>query len=368
MVDYHKISENTLTKLFLYVYILTNCNSCRKTEIPVSGQNAERPKSGRPRTDNVKHAISEKEMVKNKTYYNFGNLITTGNTIHHKFNIANTESQNIHIIDAFAYTQCCSSITVDQKILKAGEIATASVSFETGRRSGHQQLHFSVITDSKTRPREILTLEGELIQDWEVETPDGGVGTLPIGREAEKTLRVLCRRNKSQGRSVAYQIKAEGRLAISFQGPRTEIERGGIVESFQEIRVHIPPSKEIGQKRGQLLFQWEDQTTKSYAFGWEVTPLVKLAPSGFIIDSLEETQKTVVLTSTDTAVKILQISGNILVNQVQTDVTSKKIHVIKLTLKANSDMKGAAHDIIILTNHPDQPIVKLSLLVLIPNA
>jgi hypothetical protein len=128
------------------------------------------------------------------------------------------------------------------------------------------------------------------------------------------------------------------------------------------VEVNLAPSGEIGRRVEEVVLVWADGAERRVPLRWEVEAVVRVEPSGLTIPAGEGLVARTVLVTADRPVRILDVSGP-LVEPDDSARPAAAVHHLELRLRPGSPGAGAT-DVTIRTDHPDQPEVRLSVLVL----
>lgn len=139
-------------------------------------------------------------------------------------------------------------------------------------------------------------------------------------------------------------------------------EPRGIGELARDFELELLPSPSPGHQEGELLFPWPKDRSRRFVFRWEVTPSVAAAPSGIVVKrSACDTPVEIVVTSFDRPVRIVGVEGPLAKPFVPT-TEAKQTHRLSLILDSAAFRRHAVRDLIVTTNHPDQPMVSVVVL------
>jgi hypothetical protein len=230
-------------------------------------------------------------------------------------------------------------------------------------------LRFSVETDDPGRPVWSFALRANLVPAWQVESLGVARQSLLLGQSGEQTLRITARRKSDRGRGLPQSVSATPPLTAVFKGePSESIGAGGLTEATQDVVVKIPSGKNAGPGRGDIFFQWADNRIETNTIGWEVRPRLKVSPSGLVLGAnAQPTSKKVVVTSDGRPFRLKRVRGPALAEHAEVPQGTAIVHELSLLVGTSSSPLAGATDITIETDHPDQPIVSVSVLV-VPSA
>jgi hypothetical protein len=293
-----------------------------------------------------------------------GTLIADGARHLHEFTIENATDLSLRLLRAEALTPCCSSIGPIPESIPPGGTVRIPVVWATGIQSGARSVGFVIRTDGPRQPAKMLAMRASLIPAWEVEASERSVTLLP-GRTGEIRFRVTARSQGARGRMLPEDVEATPPLLASYLGTATRSARAdGLVESCREVLVKFPADREPGVHRGNLLFRWRGGRSEAHPLSWEVHRLVSVAPAVLALRSrAEPRQQSFLLSSNERPVRILGVEGPLLASPVALPRDTRTSHVVELTLDARrTDTRPS--QIKFHTDHPDQPDVSMTVLVL----
>jgi len=124
------------------------------------------------------------------------------------------------------------------------------------------------------------------------------------------------------------------------------------------------PTDEIGTHATDLVFQFSDSPPLTQTIRWEVTPVVRAKPPSLVIRPDSESEDPVViLACADQAFRVLGATGPHLDLRRIGSSELRFTHIVRFPVKQFSTQPGVT-TIRFSTDHPAQPFVSVSLLVL----
>jgi hypothetical protein len=296
--------------------------------------------------------------------HDFGAVLAKDQTLNHVFMLRNESDKAVRILGAEARTPCCSRVVrpANTVIEPGGELGLP-VEFRVGRASGRKKAEFLVSTDDRAQPVWTLALKAELYPEFSAET-SGEIG-LALGREGAITFPVICHRQGQTGLEAPIEARMAGphRARLLPKGPAdTESLPDGLERAARIVEVNLAPSGEIGRHAEEVVLVWADGEERRVPLRWEVEAVVRVEPSGLTIPAGAGLVARTVLLSADRPVRILEVSGP-LVEADDSTRSAAAVHRLELRLRPGAPWAGAT-DVVIRTDHPDQPEVRLSVLVL----
>jgi len=209
-------------------------------------------------------------------------------------------------------------------------------------------------------------LRAHPFSEWEISPVGDQVGSIPLGRPSTENWRIVCRMKGPEGLLAPEAVDAREPIKARFVGPAIEqTEPGGVVETFREVEVALPATREIGSHQAELVFRWPGGAKRTHPFRWRVAPLVRLTPPSVVIDSpAKPTDCVVELSADDRAFRIKRVYGSMLSEPVVLPPNSSRMHRLTLRVDPGRATKDHVSNIKIDIDHPDQPQLTLSVLCL----
>ena len=311
--------------------------------------------------------INRPESVKDARVNDIGLVLGNQRTLSYIYKLENGSDRTLRLTGAQAMTPCCSSIgPLPRSPILPGQVALVPVSFKTGGEPGNRRLEFLVRTDSPTTPTLPLVLTATCYDDWEM-IPSDGVSrfTLKPGHAGKRSYRIVSRRLEVKGPPPRV-VGSDPSITPLFEPGEVEtISPEGFVEMARRLVVDIPATAEPGLKRAQVVLGVDDARTRSFDVEWFVAPCLTVSPSGLVIEREDGlTSRTIVLLSDERPFRVVGLSGPHLVGQFAPPAEARTKHRIELQFDTSGTGEREAFDICIKTDHPDQTVVNLGVLVL----
>ncbi len=265
-------------------------------------------------------------------------------------------------------TPCCSSIGPLPKVVPPGGAVEIPVEFRPGARSGRLQVSFVVETDSPERPTIGLALIADLTPTLAIEEIGDAAETLRPGQEGRRILRVTCRREGDAGMRAPDRVEGAGPLEAKFLGePIDQGAQGDLHESTRDIEVTIPASAEPGYRRQSVRLGWSGGQAPPYdhLLSWRVRLPIEVSPPGLVVKPAQgPIASRVVVRCADRPFRITRVSGAILAAPCVPAAEPARWHPLALAIDPGRAPSSGPAEILIETDHPDQPEVLVSILVL----
>jgi hypothetical protein len=230
-------------------------------------------------------------------------------------------------------------------------------------------VHFTVTTDSKSQPIQLLTLSATIVAETELRPKQATETIIPTGQAASQSFTIATRRSHpgDQGRGAPDAIVAVPPVMASFAGPCRESQRlDGWIETERDFVVQLPPSDSEGLRSGEFLLKWSTGEELRHVIAWKVTPHIRVSPSGIVIRAGDgPIHQEIELRSEDRPFHILGVEGPLLDPSTPSAPTAAdKRHRFIVTLDPRRAPRDGAIDLGIATDHPDQRSLTLTVVVL----
>jgi hypothetical protein len=286
--------------------------------------------------------------------------------LRHEFTIQNASDRPMRLIRATALTPCCSSLGQLPEAIPPKGAARISATFQPGYRSGPKVVVFLIETDSENQGQFGLALRAELVSAWEAERLQNQPAYIPVGQPGGITFRVIARRKGSSGRALPESISAAPPVTAAFSGQAaSRTGPDGTIEATREVVVSLPATSEPGLRRGELAFAWPDGRTERMPLGWEVRPRLRSTPSGLVFPRSDRpVERTIVVESDGLPFRVVGVGSPLLAVPVNLPDGRGTRHTIQIKLSVLNATRDRTTDVVIATDHPDQPSINLSVLVL----
>ena len=260
-----------------------------------------------------------------------------------------------------ALTPCCSSIGSVPESIPAGGSAEVAVKLRPGYQTGMKRVQFVIPTDRVDEPVITLSLSATLTPALEVDFDEPAATTFAVGKPGTLKGRVTCRRKGEQGFDAPSSVFIEPPAIARFVGTAEERQLAdGIRQSVQAVEIDFPPSREPGTRSADLRLTWGAQHHDDRRpIVWAVTPALRVTPPaiGLKRSETDSVSREVVIRSTGTPFRVLKVEGKALAPGLRLPEDAATTH--RLDLPLDRAALGIS-DLRIVTDHPDQPIAKLS--------
>jgi hypothetical protein len=296
--------------------------------------------------------------------FDFGPTLALGKSLEHRFTLSNPTGRAIRLARATSSTPCCSAISPLPRSVPAGGRVQVPIVLRTRNRTGPLRVIFEVESDSPDRIVWRFIVSARLIPSWEIRASEECIATLPLGQAGNQIYRVCCRRKGAEGCGPPERLKADAPLKADFTGPVAETRfPDGIIETTRDVVVTLPKSLKAGSQRHELFFHWANGETQRQIISWEVAPCVTVTPMGFVLrPSKEPFALALTVSSEERPIRILEVSGPLLAKAFKCPSDAKRVHLLCPLVDTSKIDAMTVPDISITTDHPDQPVVSVPVL------
>jgi hypothetical protein len=290
--------------------------------------------------------------------------VTDGSPLTFTFSTRNLLDRPLSIHGGTAFSPCCSSIGPLPTVVPPEGRLAIPVVLKTKGRAGQQQASFEVTTDDPKRSRIRLDVVANLVEECELVDIESDAAPVIVGRPAARRFRLVLRR-KAGAPTADYTVVSTPSLAVSFDGTTQEHPGpSGTLESWQDLLVSLPASTAPGRQVGELRLKRHDGSELARPFFWEVIPTIQATPKGLVLNAADgAVRRTILVHSSDGPIRIIGAEGAVLDGAAPLPEGPAESHRLDLTL-APSLASHTASNIEIITDHPGQPKVSVSVIVL----
>ncbi|MGC8642605.1 MAG: DUF1573 domain-containing protein [Isosphaeraceae bacterium] len=297
--------------------------------------------------------------------FDLGPVISNREQHRHEFTVTNPGSRPVRLLSGLPLTPCCSAMGPLPTVIPPGGRARIPVVFSARHQSGRKQFTFLVGTDAGPAPIS-LVLSADLVSAWDLQGPvDSGLACR-VNRPQEWSLRLVCRRDGAEGLGPPESVAASTPLSAEFVGPPRVIRAAGrMVEVFRNVRLKAPSCDSPGWRRGEITFFWPDGGREEAPVSWAVTPAITVSPTGLVLQpSRGPLGATVRLRSDDLPFRVLKVLSPLLKTPFKVPTGPKrKTHRLEIALDPAETHSAGSSDLTIITDHPDQSRVVVSVVV-----
>lgn len=177
--------------------------------------------------------------------------------------------------------------------------------------------------------------------------------------------RVTTRRSTDQLVATPVGLTAAPLSAHYIGEARTQLLSPQIIEITRDFEV-LAQAADFGHQRGEVTITCADSSALSQAISWEYLPPLTVSPRGLTVSSSDShMSKTITLSSSDRGFKILALSPspNVIFKTTYSHA-SQRLHQINLDFEPRRIEPGSPCSIRIKTDHPLQPDLVFSILIL----
>ncbi len=299
--------------------------------------------------------------------FDFGPVLINGDPLRHEFVIDNPTGDTIQIVRSTALTPCCSSIENYPEAIPPFGKVVIPVAFKPGQQSGFKSVSFHIELDKPAHADHLLDLIADLHPEWEVIRSEGNPTSLPLGMGGRLEFNLICWSRGNDGFQLPESIMASEPLKVVDDPTKSEVDRSDdFVESKRRIAVNVPPGSRVGWNRGSLRFRWSAGQEREYDFSWEVHLAVKVNPSILIFSKKEGPRdRPIILTSDQRPFRVTEVAWPFLGERPRLPERAGRVQKVVLQIDpARIDHHGNAGEILLRTDHPDQPTVGVKVMIL----
>ena len=142
----------------------------------------------------------------------------------------------------------------------------------------------------------------------------------------------------------------------------------GIIEVARDLEVTIPANSKPGAGRGAVVLETDDTPDRMLDIEWTVSPHLRVSPSGLVISSLGgnggSCRRSVIIQSDGHPFRWTTVSGPRLLGRADPPHVAASSHRLELTFDTTARADREVFDVRIETDHPEQPVVLLGVLIL----
>lgn len=239
--------------------------------------------------------------------HDLGMVLSRGQIIEHTFTLLNPSDHPLQVRSARAMSPCCSEVVAAPTSIGPGESGRLVVCFKTGYQAGKKSLGFRLEVDDPRQPSRTYALQAELVPEVEVRTLGGGDDSPRIGEMGVRTMRIITRRLREEGRGAPATF--EGPTGRFVADAVEKAHEGGLIESSRDLAVELPRRDRAGPQSETLTFGWADGTSWEHRISWMVRPHLVVSPEALVISPGTAVDRTVLLKSTTTPFRVLGVEG-----------------------------------------------------------
>ena len=298
--------------------------------------------------------------------FDFGVVPARGQDLRHEFRWTNRSERPIRVVGSKVNVPCCSRLGELPTSVPAGGSAVVPAFLKVGRVAGQKRVTFDVETDAPSRPVETFTLLARFVPEWEIQEITGPATPLLIGQASSRTYRLIARRKAGEGRPAPSEVIASEPLRIESLAPAGEVEGSdGVIESTRQISIALPPRGKLGPNQGAITLRWPDGQAEEHAIAWTVEPRIRLSPAAVVLKPSDGTTTVAVeVRSVDRPFAVTRVAGPLLVGDGPPVPQPSTSHKLRLALDPARLAPGVKPEVEFATDDPDQPLLKLGVLVM----
>jgi hypothetical protein len=291
-----------------------------------------------------------------------GTVFGQGQTIRHTFLLKNSTTAPLRIHHASAESPCCSSIESLPDEIAPSAQGEVTVVFRPGYSAGPRHVAFKLDTDNPSLPGFHLGLTADVVPCFE-----SSPLSEPKQSAAWKSFRIVCRRlaDGSVGLSLPERVEVKGPFTASLGEKQAGVPNpAGLIEDSAVLSVQLADDLAIGSHRGSIRLAWPDGSTRHIPLSHTVPPPISASPPAFFLTGADASgaTRTVLLDTDQAPFRVMEVQGPIRLESPSLPAASAASHTIRFALDPDRLDPGKASSVRIITDHPHQPTIELTLL------
>ncbi len=299
--------------------------------------------------------------------FSFGPILgKPGLKVSHQFRVKNGRNKSIRVLRSINGKPCCGDVeSLKPMTLDPGEELNLRVTLRIDGSPG--PLHHLALLETdlpETNPVEFHTFATVYprfrIVETEAELHGPSSGTI-----SRRLFTVSSFGTNEESPLDLDDSLVKTTLPKAWHGPKVErIIDERIIEISRTLSVILDAAGEPGHRSELITLQRGDEILLQYPFQWEMAAALKAMPSTIIFGSdVSETEKTIVLRSSDGKnFRLTKIESTLAgVEITAEDSGSSTTKRLRLSIERREVQETAFGHIRIYTDHPLQPLVKISM-------
>ena len=297
--------------------------------------------------------------------FDFGTVVASGQILKHEFGWENPTEKTAKIVSSTVNVPCCSHLGTLPESVPAHSSVLVPAFLQVGRVADFKRVTFAIETDDPVESGATFALQARFVPELEILATAESQAPLLIGQAARRSYRMIGRRKDGEGRTAPAEVIATEPLRIESISPANEIKKtDGIIESSRQVIVGLPARGKFGVNRSPIILRWADGLIQQHDVTWTVEPRIRVDPPLLVVKPRDFTQEmTIEVRSADRPFGISRVSGPLLAGEGPTSPRASLTHLIRLTLDPDRFVTQVKPEIEIVTDDPDQPLLKLGVLV-----
>jgi len=297
-------------------------------------------------------------LVFKESVFDFGK-VEQGAQVNHLFRFTNQGGQDLRIESI--KTSCgCTAAVISSEVIGPGQEGTISATFDTARFSGEKAKSVSVYSNDPLQPVTILTLQGEITVEVEVDPPQLYLGRVRRGEETVRSVDVVYDASKSL--SITKVENTSPLLTVRAQDIETQGRKG------KKLIVTLKKEAPLGRINDEIKVITTSEkrpVIEIPVFGSVEGDLVVAPPQvsfGVVRRGEGKTQAVSIKSRASVPIHIVDVqSSNADIEPTLT--TLKEGEEYKLTLNAKNDSKAGRiqGEVRVFTDHPSEKMLTIPL-------
>ena len=283
--------------------------------------------------------------------FDFGQ-VEQGQKVSHLFGFANKGNRDLRIESI--KTSCgCTAAVISADVIPPAQYGTIRATFDTAQFSGEKAKSISVHSNDPLNPVTMLTLQGEITVEVEVEPAQLYIGRLSRGTEETYTVYVLYDEKKAI--EVTGITHTHPAIRVQTEDVQVDGKKG------KRLRVSVTKAAELGRLNDQIVVTTTSKKTPTVTipvFGSIEGDVVFLPPQvsfGVVRQGIGKTRHIRIQNRSTQAVTVLHVTSSLdsVVAEI-TEITPGKEYRLSLHVKADSTPGKIRGSIEVLTDHPEE--------------
>jgi len=334
----------------------------------LAGCRGERAEIDKPRGSRATQALSPPtENRTDHSDFDFGTIIARpGATLAHAHSYRNSSGRPVRVVRSVNAKPCCGTVEpIVATTLQPGEEVSVKVTVRVAT-AGPLQHRALLEGDDGTVLAEYWTLADVRPRVRVEDVSDQETNVLPGGSAILKREVVTAGTRDDPPFDPGDVVVATG-LAWAWEGPTREASTGdGLIQRSRMLHLTIRGDGDPGPRADEIRFSRGDVLFAIHALRWHVAEAIRALPPGLVLSAGgEPLSRSIVLRAEDASpFEVVAIRPEF------PGVTAEKpkpgaaiTHVLRLTVDPAANRDGRrSGDVIFETTHPDQKLVKVSLI------
>ncbi len=293
----------------------------------------------------------------------------TNSQLEHTYKLVNTSQQPVRIAGVQNEKPCCGDVRAQTPArLLPGESLDVVVTLHARHNGGKLQHAAVVQPEGRDLAPAVIETTATHVPRAAIDESSAGKRALLAQESAKVGLIVRCFGTKEHPPHALREETLEADGPIIWEGePSTEEHaENGLVSTRRACVITLRAQGAPGPRTSEIVLRSGADELARHRIAWEVAPAIKASPSGLIIASDDTASKKFLLRSVDE--REFQIvstrAEGIEFDAGRRGNDARAVHTLEAQLRSNDGIPtGAAADIVVTTDHPLQPEVRITVFV-----